>query len=195
MPSLSRLLSRYWLLLPLLILVVVVVDRVEEPETFVLEETIDMRETRSDYYISEFRSRKYDADGQIEYTVAGDTLAHYPHNDRSEITAPRVELNREGATWQIESNSGLFDVDPDLFTLHGNVVVTRQSAESDPITIRTSTLTVATESNEVSTDASIEISAPAWRLQATGLKSAIDQGKLTLLSDVIGRYEVPANEP
>ncbi len=188
---LARLLSRYWLLLPLLIIVVVVVDRVEEPEAFVLEETLDMRETRSDYYMSEFQSRKFDSRGQIEYTVKGDTLAHYPHNDRSEITAPRVELHREGAQWQIESNSGLFDTNPDLFTLLGNVVVKRQAQASDPLTIRTSSLTVATESNEVSTDARIEISAPTWQLQATGLKSAIDQGKLILLSDVIGRYEVP----
>ncbi len=188
---LARLLSRYWLLLPLLILVVVVVDRVEEPEAFILEETLDMRETRSDYYMSEFQSRKFDSRGQIEYTVKGDTLAHYPHNDRSEITAPRVELHREGAQWQIESNSGLFDTNPDLFTLLGNVVVKRQAQASDPLTIRTSSLTVATESNEVSTDARIEISAPTWQLQATGLKSAIDQGKLILLSDVIGRYEVP----
>lgn len=150
-----------------------------------------MRETRSDYYMSEFQSRKFDSRGQIEYTVKGDTLAHYPHNDRSEITAPRVELHREGAQWQIESNSGLFDTNPDLFTLLGNVVVKRQAQASDPLTIRTSSLTVATESNEVSTDARIEISAPTWQLQATGLKSAIDQGKLILLSDVIGRYEVP----
>lgn len=188
---LARLLSRYWLLLPLLIIVVVVVDRVEEPEAFVLEETLNMRETRSDYYMSEFQSRKFDSNGQIEYTVRGDTLAHYPQNDRSEITAPRIELRREGAQWQIESNSGLFDTNPDLFTLLGDVVVNRQAEASDPLTIRTSSLTVATESNEVSTDARIEISAPTWQLQATGLKSAIDQGKLILLSDVIGRYEVP----
>ncbi|MGQ7842982.1 LPS export ABC transporter periplasmic protein LptC [Granulosicoccus sp. 3-233] len=188
---LARLLSRYWLLLPLLIIVVVVVDHVEEPEIFVVEETIDMRETRSDYYMADFQSRKYDANGQIEYTVRGDTLAHYPHDDRSEITSPRVELHREGAQWQIESDSGLFDTDPDLFTLQGNVIVKRQAETADPLTIRTSTLTVATESNEVSTEARIEISAPTWRLQANGLKSAIDQGKLTLLSDVIGRYEVP----
>lgn len=192
MPMLTRLLSRYWLLLPLLILVVVVVDRVEEPEAFVIEETINMRETRSDYYMAEFRSRKYDSNGQIEYTVEGETLAHYPQSDRSEITAPRVELHREGAQWQIESNSGQFDTNPDLFTLQGNVIVKRQAASSDPLTIRTSSLTVATESNEVSTEARIEISAPTWQLQATGLKSAIDQGKLTLLSDVIGRYEVPS---
>ena len=189
---LSRLLSRYWLLIPLMIIMVVVVDRIEAPEVIDVEETIDMRETRTDYYMADFSSRKYDDQGHLEYTVQGETLAHYPHNDRSEITEPRVELHRDGVQWQIESNNGIFDTNPDLFTLQGDVIVQRSTAESDPVTIRTSTLTVATESNEVSTDAMIEISAQAWRLQATGLKSVIDQGKLTLLSEVTGRYEVPA---
>lgn len=189
---LSRLLSRYWLLIPLMIIVVVVVDRIEAPEVFDVEETIDMRETRSDYYMADFRSRKYDDLGQVEYTVQGETLAHYPRSDRSEITEPRVELHREGVQWQIQSHNGVFNTNPDLFTLQGDVIVKRSTVDSELVTIRTSTLTIATESNEVSTDAVIEISAPAWRLQATGLKSAIDQGKLTLLSEVTGRYEVPA---
>ena len=189
---LSRLLSRYWLLIPLMIIVVVVVDRIEAPEVYDVEETIDMRETRSDYYMADFRSRKYDDRGQVEYTVQGETLAHYPRSDRSEITEPRVELHREGVQWQIQSHTGVFNTNPDLFTLQGDVIVQRSTVDSELVTIRTSTLTVATESNEVSTDAVIEISAPAWRLQATGLKSAIDQGKLTLLSEVSGRYEVPA---
>ena len=189
---LSRLLSRYWLLIPLMIIVVVAVDRIEAPEIFDVEETIDMRETRSDYYMADFSSRKYDNQGQVEYTIQGETLAHYPRSDRSEVTEPRVELHRAGVQWQIQSNNGIFDTNPDLFTLQGDVIVERSTANSDLVTIRTSSLTVATESNEVSTDAMIEISAPAWRLQATGLKSAIDQGKLTLLSDVTGRYEVPA---
>lgn len=190
MPMLSRLLSRYWLLIPLLIAVVVLIDLVEEPAPFVVEETLNMRETRSDYYLSEFRSRKFDRDGRIEYTVTGDTLAHYPHNDRSEIAAPRLELQREDALWQVASSNGRFDPDPDLFTLFGDVVVTRHTEDGEPITMRTPSLTIATESNEVRTDEPVEIRAATWQLQATGLTSSIDHGKLTLLSDVTGRYEV-----
>ncbi|NND90401.1 MAG: LPS export ABC transporter periplasmic protein LptC [Granulosicoccus sp.] len=188
---LSRLVSRYWFLLPLLIVVVIAVDRLEEPVFIEVEETIDMRQTRSDYYLAQFRSRKFGPGGQIEYTVEGETLAHYPHNDRSEITAPRVELLREDTHWQIQSDTGQFDPDPDLFTLSGDVIVKRVALSGAPVTIRTSTLSIATESNEVSTDAAIELSAPTWQLQAIGLKSAIDDGKLSLLSNVIGHYQVP----
>ena len=54
----TRLLSRYWLLLPLLVVVVVGLDRIETPAPFDVEETIDMRKTRSDYYLADFRSQK-----------------------------------------------------------------------------------------------------------------------------------------
>ena len=128
---LTRLLSRYWLLLPLLILVVIAVDRIETPPVIETEETIDMRQTQSDYYMAEFKTRKFRTDGSIEYTVQGETLAHYPDNDRSEIIAPRIELNRPGATWDISSLKGRFDTNPDLFTMQGEVVMHRRKSKSD----------------------------------------------------------------
>ena len=118
-------------------------------------------------------------------------MAHYPDNDRSEIIAPRIELNRPGATWNISSAKGRFDTNPDLFTLQGEVHMQRRTSDTDPITITTEQLTVATESNLVSTDAAIEIVSKHWALTATGMSSAIDDGTLSLLSSVSARYDVP----
>lgn len=188
---LTRFLSRYWLLLPILVLVVIAVDRIEAPATVQTEETINMRETRSDYYMADFKTRKFRADGTVEYTVQGNTLAHYPQNDRSEIIAPKMHLNRPGATWDISSSSGRFDTNPDLFTLHGDVVMHRSRSNGEPITITTDELMIATESNQVSTGAPIQIVSAHWALKAVGMTSAIDDGKLTLLSEVTARYEVP----
>lgn len=190
---LTRFLSRYWLLLPILVLVVIAVDRIEAPETIATEETINMRETRSDYYMADFRTRKFRADGTVEYTIQGNTLAHYPQNDRSEIIAPKMHLNRPGATWDISSSSGRFDTDPDLFTLQGEVVMQRRRNDGEPITITTDVLMVETDSNQVSTAAPIEIVSAHWALKAIGMTSAIDDGKLTLLSEVSARYEVPSD--
>jgi len=141
MALISRFLSRYWLLLPILILVVIAVDRIEAPASIEVEETIDMRETQSDYYMSDFRTRKFGKEGNVEYTIEGKTLAHYPDNDRSEITAPKMQLNREGATWNISSENGRFDTNPDMFTLQGEVVVLRQQVDTNPIKITTETIT------------------------------------------------------
>ena len=187
-----RLVSRYWLLVPLLALVVVLLDRVEQPDVVQTEETIDMRQTQSDYYLSEFRSQKFGFDGKIEYIVEGDTLAHYPDDNRSEITRPRVELRRDDALWLVDAQSGRFDPVPNLFTLQGGVTINRilSSTESATITMTTSSLRIAIEANEVETDDVVTIVAPTWRVQAKGLKTTIDDGQLSLLSDVQGRYEL-----
>lgn len=150
-----------------------------------------MSDTRSDYYIADFKTRKFRSDGSVEYTIKGNTLAHYPNTDRSEIIAPQMYLNRPGATWDISSSSGRFDTDPDLFTLHGNVVMHRSRNDGEPITITTDELMVQPDSNKVSTNATIEIVSAHWALKAVGMTSAIDDGRLTLLSNVSARYEVP----
>lgn len=190
-----RLVTRYWLLLPLLILVVVLLDRVEAPDIVPTEETIDMRQTQSDYYLSDFRTRKFGPDGTIEYIVEGETLAHYPDDNRSEITNPKVELRRENTLWLVESQSGRFDPTPNLFTLKGGVIMTRRlnGIESATITMTTQSLRIETEANRVATDDIVEISAPTWRLQAKGLRTAMDDGQLKLISEVVGRYELPVD--
>ena len=193
-----RLVTRYWLLLPLLIAVVVLLDRVEQPDIVKTEETIDMRQTQSDYYLSNFRTRKFGLDGNIEFVVEGETLAHFPDDNRSQITQPRVELRRGNILWLAKSESGRFDPLPNLFTLQGGVTIERmlQSNKKDNpdaafITITTQTLRIATEANLVETDDRIEISAPTWKLEATGLRTAIDQGQLSLLAEVVGRFDPP----
>lgn len=188
-----RLVTRYWLLLPLLILIVIIVDRVEQPSIVETEDTIDMRQTQSDYYLSEFNTRRFGLDGTVEYRIEGLTLAHYPDDDRSEITAPKLQLRRGDIDWKVRSNAGRYDPAPNLFTLNGEVTVTRtlQDSGATAITLTSESLRITTDSNLIETDDLIEITAPTWRLQSTGLRGAMDDAQLSLLSNVIGRYEVP----
>ncbi len=192
---LMRLISRYWLLVPLLLIAIVIRDWVETTPTLVeVEETIDMSETQSDYYLEQFKTRKFDTRGNIEYEVTGQTLAHYPDDDRSEITKPAVVLHREAVRWEVASTMGLLTKDPAIFTLQGDVVVKRESPKGEPLTIRTEELSILTDDNEVRTDKPIEIVAKTWELRSIGLQSSLNEGKLTLLSTVTGRYEVEKPE-
>ena len=188
----------YLLLLPLLILAVVLLDRVEQPAKVVTEDTINMRDTQSDYYLSDFRTRRFGENGQIEFIVHGKTLAHYPDDNRSEIIEPKLELRRADALWLAESSSGRYDPAPDLFTLRGDVTVTRilsneqQGDRSpEPITMTTSLLSIANEANLLETDQLVKITAPKWQLQSKGLTTTIDDGQLKLLAQVIGRFDSP----
>ena len=188
---LMRLISRYWLLVPLLLLAIVIRDWVETtPETIEVEDTIDMQATESDYYLEKFKTRKFDSRGNLEYEVTGQTLAHYPIDDRSEITLPSVVMHRDTIKWKIDSASGELKKNPSVFTLQGGVVMERESADGAPVVIRTEELSILTDDNEVRTDKPIEIVSETWQLRSIGLQSALDEGKLNLLSNVTGRYEV-----
>ena len=190
-----RLISRYWLIVPLLLLAIVVRDWVEsDTSTIEIEDTIDMSATKSDYYLEQFKSRKYDADGNIEYIVSGETLAHYPTDNRSEITAPSLVMHGKSIEWNINSETGELKQNPSVFTLLGNVIVKRTSTGGSPVTMRTEEISINTDENEVLTDKPVEIVSETWHLRSIGLQSSLDEGKLNLLSSVTGHYEIAKPE-
>ena len=209
----SRLLARYWLLVPLILGALLVRDWVEEPETLAPVEPLEIQRRRADYYLEDFVTRRFDASGALEYLVAGDTLSHYPEDDRAEIERPRLELRRDGASWRARAETGALVRAPDVVTLAGDVLLERDADASpvpgadvpanepadgpvdgpalpDRLEIRADDLSVRIDSNEIFTDGPVEIVAPGWRLGSVGLRSAIDAGKLELRSAVTGRYEV-----
>lgn len=185
-------LYRYWVLVPLLILALIARDWAEDPATTLSpEETVDMAQLDADYYLEKFETRKYDITGATEYIVSGDTLSHYPQDDRSVIEQPRLQLHRDGVTWKVKSQLGVLTQAPETFTLQGEVVMLRSSDNGGKeIQVRTSDLTVQTDANRVVTDEPIEMVAATWSLRSTGLESRLDDGTLKLLSGVSGRYEI-----
>ncbi len=186
-----RWISKYWPIVPLLLLALLARDWVEDaPDSVQVEETIDMRQTQSDYYLEEFTTRKFDENGDLEYRVSGESLLHYPEDDRSEITAPNVILLREGIRWDITSKQGEMLRNPDTFTLSGDVLLERAGNNIDGVSIRTEKLSVRTDNNEVSTDQPIEVIADGWSMSSIGLQTSIDEGKLVFLSKVTGHYDV-----
>lgn len=187
---LARMLSRYWPLVPLLLLVLVARNWVEDtPIVEPAESTINMQATQSDYYLEDFVTKKFGADGSLEYQISGNTLLHYPEDDRSEINQPDVTLHRPPVVWNVISDKGVLVQNPETFTLQGDVRVQRTSADQAPVQILTSDLSINTEGNSLSTTSLVKIEAKTWQLEALGLETSIDSGKLNLLSNVKGHYE------
>ncbi len=192
---LSRIISRYWLLIPLLVLAIVVRDWVEtSTDATEIEATIDMSETQSDYYLEDFTTRKYDTNGEIQYEVRGNSLAHYPDDNSSEISRPTMVMHRDDARWEINSRTGELAQSTGVFTLIGDVMVLREAQQSAPIQMKTSRLSVLTDGNQVVTDEPIEIISENWELRSVGLQSTLEAGKLNLLSQVTGHYEPAQSE-
>ena len=199
----TRFVSGYWLLVPLLLFAILVRNWVEAPETLLPLEPLVMQDIRADYYLEEFTTRRFDDAGQLEYVLTGETLSHYPADDRAEIVSPRVRMRDAGTIWAMSASGGRFTRGPDVVTLLDDVVLERTSSprqgstgEQDVathatgITLRTSNLRIALDSRDVSTVDPLVIESAGMRLSAVGLQSSMQAGKLELLSNVTGRYEV-----
>jgi len=185
-----RWLYRYWPVVPLILLVVLAQNWVEdEPNAVLVEETINMQQTQSDYYLEDFTTRKFDIDGKLQYRVSGKNLLHFPDDDRSEITAPTVILLREGIRWNITSEQGELHRAPDTFTLKGDVQLERATQGENVLSITTEQLSVLTDTNEVLTNSPITVIGEGWTMSSVGLESNIDDGKLIFLSKVKGQYD------
>ena len=208
----SRLLSRYWLLVPLILGALLVRDWVEEPAGLAPEEPLEMQRLRADYYLEDFVTRRFDESGALEYLLRGEVLSHYPEDDRAEVTAPRVELHEAEARWYGRADTGTLVRAPrDVVTLAGDVRLERVARAASDVAapsvpdapadaslpplperlrIRADDLSIAIDSDELSTDGPVELVAPGWRLSAVGLRSSLREGKLDLASEVSGTYEV-----
>jgi len=187
----SRGLYRYWFIVPLILLAILAREWVEEPSEQELEDTIDMSSTRADYYLEKFTTHKLDQLGKPEYVLTGETLTHYPADDSSEIVLPQLTLHHREGIWQMDSRHGRLTTNPEIFTLEGKVTMIRQASElNEELTIATSDLKIHTDTRYVETDKAIEVIADSWTLRSTGLQSRINEGILTLMSNVEGHYEV-----
>lgn len=196
--------SRYWLLVPLILVALVARDWAERPETFETDETVDMQALEADYYLEDFTTRRFDEDGVLEYIVSGATLSHYPDDGRSEVETPRLELRRDDATWNMSGARGLFVNDPDIFKMLGDVEVVRtlsalnqaadRAVDDTRLVINTADLELELDNNAISTERPFEIRSDAWQLSGVGLRSSIDEGKLVLLSNVNGTYDAAVTE-
>lgn len=189
----SRFLSGYWLLVPLLLVAILVRNYVEAPDTLVLDEPLTMQDMRADYYLEDFTTRRFDADGRLEYRLTGDTLSHYPDDGRAEIEQPRLTMRQPEAVWTMRAGSGRLTRRPDVVTLLDDVFLERASLideQAGPLRLSTSDLSVELASRDVRTSQPVRIEAPGLQLEAIGLQSSMAAGKLELLSNVTGRYDV-----
>lgn|GEM_PF-555816 len=221
----SRFLSGYWLLVPLLLFAIVVRNWVESPETLLPDEPLTMQRLQADFYLEDFTTRRFDADGQLQYLLSGRSLSHFPQGDRAEIVEPRLQLNEPSLRWSMRASGGRLSRSPDVITLLEDVVLRREPLDGLPIgepvvvdpvadpvagtrselpderatddpsmrrtvVIRTSDLSIALDSRDVSTDQRVRVEAPGMLLEATGLRTSTSEGKLDLLSNVTARYDV-----
>ena len=146
-----------------------------------------------DYSIKRFTATSMSLDGKPRHALAATRMDHYPDDDTTELTAPRLTVYDDDLPpWRIDAERGCVSGDGELVLLKGRVKVLRdRGVGARPVEINTTNLRVQPSANFAETEDPIQIrSGNSW-VNATGMKVwFIGSVRMQLLNEVKGQYEV-----
>lgn len=144
-----------------------------------------------DYYLTGMLTHRFAADGTLQYRLEAERYTHFPEDDHADLLAPHLFwLAEDAESWQASAERGRLDVkaDEDTLQLIGSVDLHNQPEARQFLQIRSDTLLVVPARRLASTTAPATVVTATASLQSIGLQLDLASHRLTLLSDVRGRY-------
>ncbi len=91
-----------------------------------------------DYIVERFELRRFDLEGKLQHTLLGERLLHYPDDDTTVVSAPRLTFHQNTPT---EISAGMANIGRDgkEVDLVDSVRIIRQAAEGDAAPTRLET--------------------------------------------------------
>ena len=153
-----------------------------------------LRRHDPDYIVEKFRVTTYDRDGQAQSMLSADKMLHFPDDDTTELTAPRIVQTRSGqSALTLTADRGTLSGDGEELFLYDNVLLVRAAASGQPeARMQTSFLHVVRERSLVRTDREVAFTEGSRFLQGKGMQYDNETRRLELLEDVRGRFETKA---
>lgn len=103
-----------------------------------------------DYWVENFRLRRFDKEGLLQNTVFGDLMRHYPDDDSTVVTIPRLTYHRDPPTYTT-AREALLDSGGKHVQLFDDVRVTRGGVAGKPDTVLTTQHLHAYPDDEIAT--------------------------------------------
>jgi lipopolysaccharide export system protein LptC len=150
------------------------------------------REHIADYFLEGLSAIQMDVDGIPAQRLTAQRMTHYPDDDSTELTQPRLTMyDEDKPPWRIKAKTGWVSGDGEVVLLQGEVSIDRSAVPGvKPIHIDTRDLRVQPRENYVETDADIHIKSDRSRLQAKGMQGWFSKPiRLKLLANVRGYHE------
>ncbi len=167
--------------------------------TFWLERTVQMAapaprdaaRNDPDVIAQNINSIILDAQGRPETTLAAAKMVHFPADDSTELTEPRlVQLREKQPPIRVRADRGTVSKDGEEVRFYGNVVVTRDASRERPeLRAETSFLQVFPHEKIAKTPERVVIIEGRSRLAGTGMVANARTEQFTLESRVNGTLE------
>ena len=162
--------------------------------TFYLERTVrdeatpnPLRRHDPDYLVSNFTTTTY-RNGTAESILSAAKMVHFPDDDTTELTAPRVVQSKpKEARIVVSADRGLLSRSGEEVFLYDNVQLVREALEGAPeARMTTSFLHVVRDRALALTDREVKIVEDSRSLQGRGMEYNYESGQLLLHADVKG---------
>lgn len=203
--------------LALLALVLVVVFTIEQGSR-VSQESNKQAATRSkpNAFASNAKARSFDGEGEARLSISSADSLYFEEQQRIELIRPAIQfMDKSGHRYQLEADRGDYQLDKEQIQLSGSVLVqslneqtghpkqaeqttantpsARSTAHLDALSLRTEALLFDARERFISSEQAVTITLGANSLKAVGMRVALDQRNLKLLSRVKGRYVIDHN--
>ena len=144
-----------------------------------------------DYLVSNFTTTTYSPDGHAETTLSAAQLQHYPDDDSTELTSPRVvQAKGEQPRFTVRADRGKISREGDEIFLYDNVVLVREADAVRPeARMTTSFLHILRDLSLARTDREVHFEEPGRSLSGRGMEYFNATRELFLRDDVHGYFE------
>ncbi|TMH73720.1 MAG: LPS export ABC transporter periplasmic protein LptC [Betaproteobacteria bacterium] len=150
-----------------------------------------LRRHDPDYLVTNFTTTTFNRDGNAETVVSAAQMQHYPDDDSTDVTAPRVmQAKPAQPRFTVQADRGKISREGDEIFLYDNVVLVRDADASQPqARMTTSFLHILRDRSLVRTDRQVLFEEPGRSLTGRGMEYHAATRELFLRDDVHARFE------
>jgi lipopolysaccharide export system protein LptC len=152
-----------------------------------------LRRHDPDYLVTNFTTTTYNRDGHADTVLAAEQMQHYPDDDSTEVTQPRlVQSKPEQPRLTVQADRGKISREGDEIFLYDHVVLLRDATATEPPARMTTTfLHILRDRSLVRTDRDVLFEQEGRSLAGRGMEYRTDTRELFLRADVRARFQPP----
>ncbi len=148
------------------------------------------RSHEPDSYMEGFTRTAMDERGHVKTRLYAERMFHYPDDDSTRLTRPRMEILQDGPPWYAAAETGFVDATGEVVLLRGEVRIWRDDkAGGRAIEVITTRMRVLPTTRYAETDDPVTLVTPDSVTHAVGMRGDLRFNRLELLKQVRTRYE------
>ena len=161
------------------------------------EEAPSLRRHDPDYVVENFRVMNYDLNGMVESSLTARKMVHYPDDDSTELSLPRLVETKSGKPrTDVSALRGALSQNGEEVFLYDDVLLQREATDvRSGMRIETSVLHYVRSRSMVRSDREVRITDERQTISGRGLEYDLDAGRMALREGVRGRFEPKKRDP